>query len=202
MQLLVPDQPSTSKPTSHTNVAFSTLAGSSTSGKKAQQLKTSSNPSQALEQLAARKEKLATLPEEKRKAIEEREKWAKAEARMDGVKVRDDEGRLKKAVKRKEKEKGKSKKAWCVSHFLLFRPRCDPFRLTYFATSRDERKEQVTNSMAAKQKKRTDNIAMRNERKSDKRKGVGKNKSKARPGFEGKSFGKGGGKNKFSGKGK
>lgn len=66
--------------------------------------------------------------------------------------------------------------------------------------SRDERKEQVANSMAAKQKKRTDNIAMRNERKSDKRKGVGKNKSKARPGFEGKSFGKG--KGKPSGKGK
>jgi hypothetical protein len=51
--------------------------------------------------------------------------------------------------------------------------------------------------MAAKQKKRSDNIAMRNERKSDKRKGLGKNKmSKARPGFEGKSFGKSGGKGK------
>ena len=118
-QLLVPDQPPSSKPTtSQTNIAFSALAGSSsTSGKKAQHLKTSSNPSQALDQLTARKEKLAALPEEKRKAIEEREKWAKAEARMDGVKVRDDEGRLKKAVKRKEKEKGKSKKAWYVPSY-------------------------------------------------------------------------------------
>jgi hypothetical protein len=115
-QLLVPD-PSTSKP-SHgpqaklTNVAFSALAGSSS--KKGQYLKTSSNPSQALEQLTARKEKIATLPEEKRKTVEDREKWDKAEARLDGVKVRDDEGRLKKAVKKKVKEKGKSKKAWYV----------------------------------------------------------------------------------------
>ncbi|KAJ7442651.1 surfeit locus protein 6-domain-containing protein [Mycena latifolia] len=167
-QLLVPDEAnSRSKPPSHghagvTNVAFSSLAGSS---KKSQHLKTNSNPTQALSQLAARKEKLAALPEEKRKSIEEKEKWDKAAARLEGVKVRDDEGRLKKAVKRKEKEKGKSKRDW------------------------DERKEQITASMAAKQKKRTDNIAMRNE----KRKGgaAGKGKAKARPGFEGKSFGKG-----------
>jgi len=55
--------------------------------------------------------------------------------------------------------KGKSKKAW------------------------DERKVQV-----AKQKKRTDNIVMCNERKNDKRKGVEKEKLKAQPGFEGKSM--------------
>ncbi|KAJ7784403.1 surfeit locus protein 6-domain-containing protein [Mycena metata] len=169
-QLLVPDDAnSRSKPPSHgnaaskiTNVAFSTLAGSSS--KKSSSLKTTSNPTQALSQLASRKEKLAALPEEKRKSIEEKEKWDKAAARLEGVKVRDDEGRLKKAVKRKEKEKGKSKREW------------------------DTRKEQITASMAAKQKKRTDNIAMRN----DKRKGpAGKGKTKARPGFEGKSFGKG-----------
>jgi len=47
--------------------------------------------------------------------------------------------------------------------------------------------------MATKQKKRADNIATRNERRNDKRKGI-KPKTKARPGFEGKTFGKGKGK--------
>ena len=57
---------------------------------------------------------------------------------------------------------------------------------------RDERKEQVATSMAARQKKRTDNIAARAERRNDKRKGLKtKPKDKGRPGFEGKSFGKG-----------
>jgi hypothetical protein len=93
------------------------VAGTST--KKGQHLKTSNNPSVALDQLSARKEKLASLPEDKRKRIEECDKWEKAEARMEGIKVHDDEARLKKAVKRKEKEKVKSKKAWYVG-FILF----------------------------------------------------------------------------------
>lgn len=53
--------------------------------------------------------------------------------------------------------------------------------------------------MAAKQKKRADNIATRNERRKDKVKGV-KSKDKGRPGFEGKSFGKGKAKSKGVGK--
>ncbi|KAJ3746637.1 surfeit locus protein 6-domain-containing protein [Lentinula detonsa] len=162
-----------------TNVAFSSVSQSGASSSyKHNKLKTSSNPTQALTQLASRKEKLAGLPEEKRKNVEEREKFEKAEARLEGVKVRDDEGRLKKAVKRKEKEKVKSKKAW------------------------DERKEQLTSSMAAKQKKRTDNIAMRNERRNDKRKGIKPKTGKARPGFEGKAFGKGKAKSGAGGKSK
>ena len=54
--------------------------------------------------------------------------------------------------------------------------------------TRDERKEQVMVHMAARQKKRSDNIAMQNERRK------GKGKAKARPGFEGKSYAKGKGK--------
>jgi len=115
-QLLVTDGASLlSKLDSHsqlTNVAFSSVADASSSNHKANRFKSSSNPSQALQQLTSRKEKLAALPEEKRKQIEEREKWEKATARMEGAKVADDETRLKKAAKRKEKEKAKNKKAW------------------------------------------------------------------------------------------
>ncbi|KAH0831310.1 surfeit locus protein 6-domain-containing protein [Lanmaoa asiatica] len=173
-QLLVTDLPETSSSgpsVNHdgplTNVVFSALAGST--NKKAARLKTSSNPTQALTQLTARKEKLAALPEEKRKTVEYRERWVKAEARVEGIKVKDNEGQLKKAIKRKEKEKERGKKNW------------------------DERKEQVVASMAAKQKKRADNIAMRNERRNEKRRS-GSGSGKSRPGFEGKSFSKGKGK--------
>jgi hypothetical protein len=159
--------------TSVTNVSFSAVAGPS-SGRKSKNLTTTSNPSLALGQLTARKEKLAAMPEEKRKAVEEHEKWEKAEARMEGVKVKDDEARLKKAAKRKEKEKEKSQKRWCVSS--LWNPNVVFLRSH---RCRHERKEQAAASMAARQKKRTDNIAVKAERR----------KGKSRPGFEGKSFG-------------
>lgn len=58
-----------------------------------------------------------------------------------------------------------------------------------YVSPRQDRKKQLTDSMAARAKKRSDNIATRQERRQDKHKG-GKSK-KSRPGFEGKSFGKG-----------
>ena len=104
-----------------TTVAYSSLAGTA---KKGDKFKTTADPQQALQQLNSRKEKIASLPEEKRKTIEEKEKWAKAEARLDGVKVHDDEARLKKAAKRKEKEKSKTKKSWYVYADTVLNQKC------------------------------------------------------------------------------
>ncbi|KIM24901.1 hypothetical protein M408DRAFT_331564 [Serendipita vermifera MAFF 305830] len=166
-QLLVDEPRGATTGKNETHVKFSALsndAASSSKNKLSKKLQTSSDPKQALAQLAARDARLKDMDADKREAVEERDRWEKAAARMEGVKVKDDEVRLKKAVKRAEKEKKKSKKEW------------------------DERKRAVTDGMAARQKKRNDNIAMRHERRKDKG-GTNKGKSKARPGFEGKSFG-------------
>jgi len=98
-----------------THVKFSALATDASSLSKSKlpkKLQTSNDPKQALAQLAAREARLKEMPAEKRVVVEEKDRWEKAAARMEGVKVKDDETRLKKAVKRAEKEKKKSKKEW------------------------------------------------------------------------------------------
>ncbi|BEI81914.1 hypothetical protein CcaverHIS002_0210740 [Cutaneotrichosporon cavernicola] len=154
-------------------------------------LKKLANPSQALAHLEKHNSKISQLPEDKRKAALERDLWAKAEARAAGTKIADEEKVLKKAVKREEKRKAKSGKAW------------------------SERKVQLERSEAAKIAKRNDNLASRAEGKRNKRMGIKpkekeKGKGKGTPGFGGKKGGKGdkegkewkeGGKGKGKGKG-
>lgn len=87
--------------------------------------------------------------------------WKKAIKQASGDKVQDDVALLKRAIKRKEKEKKKSGKEW------------------------KDRIEHVETSIRDKQKKRNENILARREGAKSK-KGKGKVKpKKARPGFEG-----------------
>ncbi|CAE7211196.1 unnamed protein product, partial [Rhizoctonia solani] len=103
-QLIVPDPVPGGSSSGTTNVTFSAIA-SSGGPSKAKKYATATDPRAALNQLASRNEKLSALPVEKREAIEERSRWEKAEIRAEGGKVHDDAARLKKAAKRKEKEK-------------------------------------------------------------------------------------------------
>ncbi|UZJ56467.1 hypothetical protein CBS101457_005787 [Exobasidium rhododendri] len=101
----------------------------------------------------------------------ERERWSKAEAAAQGVKIRDDESLLKKAAKKKDKVKDKSRQEWA------------------------DREKEKSDKAYAKNKKRTDNIAARKTQSKKGGKGIGgkkmgaggKAKQKARAGFEGKA---------------
>ncbi|MCO5603755.1 hypothetical protein L7F22_057907 [Adiantum nelumboides] len=142
-----------------------------------------SDPKVALAMLEARKRKEEKRAEkaggdqdgDEAKERKERERWSKAEAAAQGVKIRDDEALLKKAAKKRDKVKDKSRKAW-----------------------QDREKEQ-RDQQAARQKKRQENIASKKDRGKKSKKtggakgGGGKKGTKARPGFEGKStFGRAG----------
>lgn len=119
--------------------------------------------------LEKKKAKLATLsPEERAKELE-KETWQRVMNQAEGVKVKDDEKLLKKALKRKEKKKLKSELEW------------------------NERKRVVTDTIAAKTKKREENLKLRRENKGKKSKNQVRlkkftgivNGKKKRAGFEG-----------------
>ena len=131
-----------------------------------------SDPKTALLKLQNQKKRLDNMDSEKRQDVEDKEAWLTARRRAEGEKVRDDESLLKKAVKRKERQKSKSEKAW------------------------EERSQGVHKAQAAKQKKREENLQKRKDEKLGRKLKLGKKGGKAkggRPGFEGSL---GGGKRK------
>lgn len=123
------------------------------------------DPHTALQAAEKKQSRLAGLDAEKRADIAEKDMWLNAKKRAHGERVRDDTSLLKKALKRKEKQKGKSEKEW------------------------KEREQAVVKGKEMKQKKREANLQKRREEKGQKGKkkaSSGKGKKKARPGFEGR----------------
>lgn len=132
-----------------------------------------SDPKTALIKLQNQKKRTAELDEAKQEEIAEKEAWLAARRRAEGERIRDDEALLKKAVKRKEKQKKKTEREW------------------------KERAEGVQRAVREKQKKRDENIKKRREEKKLGRVGrkavaAATGKRKGRPGFEGGGLGMGG----------
>lgn len=73
---------------------------------------TSHDPSVALAALNKREEFLSKLTPQARERAEEKDRWERMNMRAEGTKVYDEEAKLKKMVKRKEKAKDKSRKDW------------------------------------------------------------------------------------------
>jgi hypothetical protein len=133
-----------------------------------QKKKGPSDPATALQAAQAKKSRIASLDSEKQANIHDKDMWLNARKRAAGEKVKDDTSLLKKALKRHEGQKKRSEKEW------------------------NERKEGVQKSIDMKQKKRTENLAKRQEEKH----GKGKKGKVRRPGFEGSFRGRTGGSKK------
>lgn len=111
------------------------------------------NPETALQLLEAKKEKLKKLPSEDKNKVIQKEAWKKASILSQGGEVKDDEVRLKKAIKKKEKGKEKRTREW------------------------SNRIAAQKTAFSEKQAKRTENIEKRIQVIKDKRKGIKKTTS-------------------------
>lgn len=122
------------------------------------------DPRTALQAAQNREAKIAGFDEEKRANIAEKDMWFNASKRAHGERVRDDTSLLKKALKRKEKQKSKSEREW------------------------KEREQAVVKGKEVRQKKREANLAKRRDEKGKSKKGGAKKKpgKGRRPGFEGR----------------
>lgn len=123
-----------------------------------------------LKLLEAKRNKMDAKDELEQIKLKEKEKWQKAMLQAEGIKIRDDEKLLRKAIKRKEAQKRKSAIEW------------------------SERKRVVEDTISERQKRREENLRIRKDNKGKKRnkqekmkrKYVGSAVPKKRAGFEGR----------------
>lgn len=121
---------------------------------------TGKNYKQLLTRLETRKNKLDELKEKDKKKAQELEtkiKWTNALYKAEGVKIRDDEERLKEALKRKEKRKAQRKRQW------------------------DERTVRVVEKMQQLQDKRKKNIQKKKKERIEKKKARARKKGRVLP---------------------
>ncbi|NWT86528.1 SURF6 protein, partial [Lanius ludovicianus] len=121
---------------------------------------TGKNYKQLLSRLETRKNKLEELKEKDEKKAQELEtkiKWTNALYRAEGVKIRDDEERLKEALKRKEKRKAQRKRQW------------------------EERTVRVVEKMQQRQDKRQKNIQKKKKERIEKKKARARKKGRVLP---------------------
>lgn len=110
-----------------------------------------------LKHVQAQKSKIANKKDSEARAIlESKSTWSKAIAQAEGIKIQDDEKKLKASLKKHKKQKQKSEKEW------------------------QERKEVVAKDQLARQQRRQDHIALKIERSK-----LHGKKAKKRAGFEG-----------------
>ncbi|NXJ87940.1 SURF6 protein, partial [Corythaixoides concolor] len=121
---------------------------------------TGKNYKQLLSRLETRKNKLEELKDKDQKKAQELEKkmkWTNVLYKAEGVKIRDDEERLKEALKRKEKRKAQRQKQW------------------------EKRTEKVVERMQQRQEKRRKNIQKKKKDRIEKKKARARKKGRVLP---------------------
>ncbi|XP_062446872.1 surfeit locus protein 6 [Rhea pennata] len=121
---------------------------------------TGKNYKQLLSRLEKRKNKLEELKDKDQKKAQELEnkmKWTNVLYKAEGVKIRDDEERLKEALKRKEKRKAQRQKQW------------------------EKRTEKVVEKMQQRQEKRRKNIQKKKKDKMERKKNKARKKGRVLP---------------------
>lgn len=121
---------------------------------------TGKNYKQLLSRLESRKSKLETLrakDQEKAKEFENKMKWTNVLYKAEGLKIKDDEGMLRTALKRKEKQKEQRKRRW------------------------DNRIENTATKMQQRQDKRSRNIKKKKMAKLEKKKNRARKRGRIMP---------------------